>query len=260
MNHAPKIFFCGDNHGHFDHIIEAVQKHAPDAIILLGDIQAQRPLEVELAPILGKTVIRFIHGNHDTDSAWDYSHLFESQLAYCNLHGRVENIAGVRVAGLGGIFRGKIWSPPAEPIFKSYDDWHRAIKRSRPSRLQDSFSIIAASQERQHRSTIFPDVFDRLGAEKADVLVTHEAPSCHPHGFYAIDELARALGVTATFHGHHHDRLNYCDQWPQLGFEAHGVGFCGITDLYGAIIRAGDFDEERAKRNASRQIGPIRGP
>ena len=27
------IFFCGDNHGHFDHIIEAVLKHRPDAIV-----------------------------------------------------------------------------------------------------------------------------------------------------------------------------------------------------------------------------------
>lgn len=62
------ILFCGDPHGQFDHIIEAVQEHRPAAVILLGDVQAQRPLEVELASILDKTENWFIHGNHDTDT------------------------------------------------------------------------------------------------------------------------------------------------------------------------------------------------
>jgi Calcineurin-like phosphoesterase len=63
-----QIFFCGDVHGHFDHVIEAVRQHGPAAIVLLGDVQAQKPLEQELAPILEKTAVWFIHGNHDTDS------------------------------------------------------------------------------------------------------------------------------------------------------------------------------------------------
>jgi hypothetical protein len=57
------ILFCGDPHGHFCHIIEAVQEHQPAAVILLGDLQAQRPLEDELALILDKTEVWFIHGN-----------------------------------------------------------------------------------------------------------------------------------------------------------------------------------------------------
>lgn len=48
---TPKLFFCGDPHGRFDHIIEAVESHQPDAIILLGDIQPKRPLDQELASI-----------------------------------------------------------------------------------------------------------------------------------------------------------------------------------------------------------------
>jgi metallophosphoesterase superfamily enzyme len=61
------MLFCGDPHGQFAHIIEAVQEHCPAAVILLGDMQAQRPLEVELTSILDKTEIWFIHGNHDAE-------------------------------------------------------------------------------------------------------------------------------------------------------------------------------------------------
>jgi len=102
------ILFFGVNHGHFGHIIAAVKREKPDAIVLLGDIEASQPLDVEFAPILGKTVIRFIHGNHDTDSDFDFRHLFESKLAGASLDGRVAEVAGVRIAGLGGVFRGKI--------------------------------------------------------------------------------------------------------------------------------------------------------
>lgn len=73
-------------------------------------------------------------------------------------------------------------------------------------------------------------------------------PPVHPHGFTAIDDLANAMGVTATFHGHRHDSLDYRTEWERLGFKAFGVGFCGITDLDGRLVRAGDFDEARAGR------------
>lgn len=242
---TPKILFCGDNHGHFRHIIGAVERAKPDAVLLLGDIEAQRPLEVELAQILGKTSIRFIHGNHDTDSDSNVRNLFGSKLAHCNLDGRVENICGVRIAGLGGVFRGKVWTPPTEPRHRSFADWRAAMRRSRAPIGPTSVDSILATQVRTQQSTIFPDVYDRLSRLRADVLVTHEAPSCHRYGFEAIDDLARALGVQASFHGHHHDALNYQDQWEKLGFMAYGVGFCGITDLDGAIVRPGDFDEYR---------------
>ena len=95
---------------------------------------------------------------------------------------------------------------------------------------------------RRHRSTIFPAEYQALSKQRADVLVTHEAPSCHPHGFAALDELGKHLGVRQAFHGHHHDRLDYQAEWSRLGFEAHGVGLRGITALDGRVIRAGDLD------------------
>jgi hypothetical protein len=55
-----------------------------------------------------------------------------------------------------------------------------------------------------HRDTIFPEDFDRLAAIGCDILVTHEAPSSHPHGFAAIDALAAACGARLIVHGHHH--------------------------------------------------------
>jgi predicted phosphodiesterase len=123
------ILFCGDPHGHFDLIIEAVEEHRPEAVILLGDMQAQRPLEIELASILDKTELWFIHGNHDTDSDADHDHLFDSALAGRNLHGRVVEIAGLRIAGLGGVFRGKVWTPPTPAIFDSPKQYLELIRK-----------------------------------------------------------------------------------------------------------------------------------
>ena len=230
------IFFCGDTHGNFDHVIEAVQVHKPAGLIFLGDLQAQQPLHDELRLILDKTDIWWIPGNHDTDSDADYDHLFGSSLAPRNLHGQVVEVAGVRIAGLGGVFRGRVWSPPRDPVFASPDDLERSVGTS--NRWRNGLT-------RKHRSTIFPVDYARLMGQRADVLVSHEAPSVHQHGWDAVDALASSLRVRKSFHGHHHDRQDYSRHWDALGFEAHGVGFCGITALDGTVIRAGDFDDCR---------------
>ena len=77
---------------------------------------------------------------------------------------------------------------------------------------------------------------------EADVLVTHEAPSCHRHGFSALDYLGQAMGIKALFHGHHHQHMNYSAFDEALGFNAYGVGFRGITDLYGGLLLPGQYD------------------
>jgi hypothetical protein len=104
---------------------------------------------------------------------------------------------------------------------------------------------VASGKLLTHRSSIFFDDWMSLFAQRADILVTHEAPSCHPNGFLAIDELAQALRVKASFHGHHHDRLNYEAHWENMGFQAHGVGFCGVTDQFGGLVRPGELDSRR---------------
>jgi hypothetical protein len=84
-----------------------------------------------------------------------------------------------------------------------------------------------------------------LQAQRADILVTHVAPSSHQHGFAAIDQLANSLGVLTSFHGHHHDRRDHSAERLRLGFDAFGVGFRGITDQDWRVILAGEFDEAR---------------
>lgn len=217
----PKLMFFGDPHGDLEFVIASVELCRPEAIVLLGDIQARQPLHVELGPILDLTEIYWIPGNHDTHANEDYDHLWESELADRNLHGRVVEIAGYKVAGLGGIFRTKIWDPRRpieEAAFPSSDAMRRTMKRE--ERWRDGIS-------RKHRSSIFPEDFRQLlRSGPADILVTHEAPSAHPHGWQAIDELAEALGVQLVVHGHHHQNIDYVAEGLMSGaapFRAFGV-------------------------------------
>jgi predicted phosphodiesterase len=229
------IWFCGDNHSRFRHIIGAVKQHRPAAIVLLGDVQATRPLHVELAEILSLTEIYWIAGNHDSDSEADYDNLFGSTLRDRNLHGRVVNIAGVKIAGLGGIFRERVWMPPGEPTHASAKDFLRVAGKG--NRWRGGLPL-------RHRTTIFADDYHRLARMTADVLAIHEAPGLHPHGNEAFDLLAITMSVTTLFHGHTHDSLNY----PVGAVRMCGVGLCGITSLNGTKIIAGEQDGARAHR------------
>lgn len=217
----PKLMFFGDPHGDLDPVIAAVERFRPEAIILLGDIQARQPLHIELQPILALTEVWFIHGNHDTDSDTDYYNLWGSELADRNLHGRIVEIAGYKVAGLGGIFRSKIWDPRRpieEAAFASADALRRSMRHEERWR---------GGIARRHRSTIFPDDYQQLlRSPPADILVTHEAPAAHPHGCQAIDELAETLGVQLVVHGHHHQSIDYLAEGMQSAaapFRAFGV-------------------------------------
>lgn len=234
------ILFLGDTHGNFRHLAQVVEANRPEAIVFLGDVGAARPLEIELAPILGQCEILFIHGNHDNDTEAVYLNLVESRLSAGNLHGRVITLkSGLRIAGLGGVFRGKVWMPPAPPLFESMAAYARQTPRQ--DRWRGGVPL-------KHHTTIFYEDYLKLACEKADILVTHEACSAHPNGFEAIDELARALCVQKAFHGHHHDTLDYTGAWPRLGFEAYGVGLCGMVDEAGKKLRPGDLDYQRQFR------------
>ncbi len=200
IHSRPKLMLFGDPHGDFRFVIRSVQQHAPEAVILLGDIQARRPLQVELAEILDLTSVWFIHGNHDTDSELDHDNLLLSSLADRNLHGRVVDVAGLRVAGVGGVFRESIWAPPLAPAYRSVAE---RLRVSRPSeRWRGGLPL-------RHRSTIFMEVVERLSRLRADVLVSHEALGGHPHGWPVLDTLASSLGVQVAVHGHLHRDIDY---------------------------------------------------
>lgn len=235
------LLFFGDLHGNFSHLERAVAEHRPAAIILLGDIEAPQPLEQVLAQVLKQTEVWFIPGNHDSDHPEFWTNLTESGLASHNLHGKVVEIDGVRVAGLGGVFREEIWCPDpvtVSPNFERYADYQQ---HANSISSYEKLDIGMANRLMKHRSSIFAAEYDALVAEEADVLVTHEASSCHRYGFKAIDELARAMRIKTSFHGHHHDSLDYCPHWQALGFNAYGIGLRGIANLHGVPLRAGEL-------------------
>lgn len=192
------ILVCGDPHGEFEHIIQRVQQAKPAAVIVLGDLCLSQPFEQTFASILGLTDIWFIHGNHDTDEVRYHDHLFASSER--NLHGRVVEIDGHRVAGLGGIFRSQVWYPPEPPKYSTRQDFQTHCGKG---------NLWRGGLPRKHRSSIFPEDIQALQELKADILVTHEAPGEHPYGFQTIDELAQSLEATTIIHGHHHDPFSY---------------------------------------------------
>lgn len=256
------IWFAGDIHGRFSHVLAALERtpmpERPAAIIFLGDLEPQRPLRLEYQPFLDAAAEPWhIHGNHDTDRAAVWANLVDAHER--NLDGRVVTIAGVRIAGLGGIFRGEVWFPrdgTEPPLFQSYADYERDLRRqtgvrrrvskmdaiqaeSVPGRVSELSNATMDGRLRRHSSTIFPDTVAMLARQRADVLVSHEAPAAHPHGFRAIDDLARAMGVSAVFHGHHHRERTYPDG--SEGYRAHSVGLRGIRDLDGRAIHSDEL-------------------
>jgi len=242
------IYFAGDVHGQMHHLLPALQAQntkEPKALILLGDIETSVPLEQAIKPLLDSGIdVWFIAGNHDTDQRHYWENLTDSQ--HRNLDGRVVDIQGVRVAGLGGVFRGEIWYPKngnTEPNIYSFDDYIKHLKQKTPPRNHDKVKF--SGRVLKHKSSIFPDTYKKLSKQRADILVTHEAPSCHPNGFVSIDLLAQSMGVKLSFHGHQHDNLDYSNQYETLGFKAFGVGLRGISDINGNCILAGELDEQR---------------
>lgn len=245
MSNSPKILFCGDPHQHFDHIITAIETHHPAAVILLGDMEFQADLREIFAHFTDLCQIRLIPGNHDTDNLDEFLRVFGPGLSEFNLDGRVEKIAGIRIAGLGGVFRSSIWDGVSEPLYRSFADLE-AHEKTKPHWKQKRYQPGGAEARnwanfgelRKHRSSIFPDTIEKMSRLQADVLICHEAPGGHKNGFAAIDGLAAAMGVKTIIHGHHHQDYSTL----QGGIAVRGVGFCGIIDQDGKIIRQGDFE------------------
>ena len=231
-----RIWFLGYVHNEFEHVtqalLDAVEK--PRWLVFLGDIDAtQKPFRVILEDMtrnLPEVRVAFIYGNHDADNyeAWELLHDCGPALP---LHGQVLDLDGVGVAGLGGNFIGRVWTPPGEIKF--------ANKNAAMNRGDYQFRSGQRPKSTFH-GAIYPDDLAIMAGQQADILVTHEAPSCHPHGFAALDELARSMSVVRTFHGHHHDDLSdeYAKVREELGFDALSVDFKAIKNGLGEIILA----------------------
>jgi predicted phosphodiesterase len=223
FENSEKIIFAGDPHGEFRPLISAVKKHRPVAVILLGDMDLLEPLEVCLAEVADLAEIYWIPGNHDYDRQEYYDNLFNSDLSKNNLDGKVVEIAGLKIAGLGGVFKGKVWHPDIGVKWSRREDLLHFL----PS------NVSKGGIRRHHECAIWPEDYERLAGLKADILVSHEAPSCHRYGFEELDLLAEMMGVKRIFHGHHH---TYYMAHLESGVRVCGAPIQRVVDLNGSLV------------------------
>lgn len=229
------VLFYGDPHGRYQNLFNAVERYSPDAVVVLGDFMLDKPLEQLVGQILDKTDFWYIHGNHDTDRDIFYHSLFKSELAHRNLHGRVESIGGLRIAGLGGVFRGKVWHPnlsDGQPRWRTRQEFMRAQPRVTQRMAAAQYDGLLL----QHHSTIWWEDYERLWDERADILVTHEAPSSHHYGFTEIDDLAFAINARRVFHGHHHVNYSAVIKRNLETILVEGVGLACCKDEMGTLL------------------------
>lgn len=194
------ILFYGDPHGTWRPLVDAVLEHKPAAVVLVGDMGLNEPLQFKLHAIWNLVPEwKWIIGNHDVDSYEEY----DSLVAYPegNLGGRWAKLDGRIIAGLGGVYRASVWYPrftggAEPPIYNTRQDL---------AKVTPKFDRMEGDLPLAYRATIFPEDHAALKKVRADILVCHQAPSSHHHGFEGIDDLARDMRVGLVIHGHHHE-------------------------------------------------------
>jgi predicted phosphodiesterase len=210
---GPPLVFAGDPHRNFTPILRACSALPPGVLVLLGDCDLPAPLAQVMAPALrAGWDVRWILGNHDTGTEAAFDHLTSAE---GDIGLRVVEVCGIRLGGLPGVFRPRVWVPRPEDGPASFLTRAAFAAALRPGESWRGGLPL------WHRDTIFPEDFEHLRRERLDVLVTHEAPSSHPHGFAAIDDLAAAVGARLIVHGHHHQ--SYSAVLPN-GVRVKGLG------------------------------------
>ena len=191
------ILFYGDPHGRWQPLLDEYARRPALAVVLLGDCELDRPLGDILKSIAADGCpIHWIYGNHDNGSEAQWANLTQAE---GGLHGTVVNLGGIAVAGLGGTYAGRVWYPKVgneAAAFTTRREWLPAIPRN--ERCGTLLPL-------RRRHVILPEDHAALARLRADVLVCHEAPISHTHGFGALDDLAKAMRVRLVMHGHHHE-------------------------------------------------------
>jgi predicted phosphodiesterase len=201
---SSTIVIAGDPHGNFPPILRACSAKEPGTLILLGDCELRAPLRHVLGSLftLGWRV-HWILGNKDAETDTVFDNL-ATDFPEGDIGGKVIEVGGLRIAGLGGVFKPRIWHPRADvpggkiepPSFNTRREFLDSLKPREHWR---------GGLPLWHRDSIFPEDFARLAQHRFDVLVAHEAPSCHRHGFAVIDRLAEVAAARLIVHGHHHE-------------------------------------------------------
>jgi predicted phosphodiesterase len=236
------IIFIGDVHKDWA-VVErgiAAQPRPPEAVVLLGDLQCESPLDEHVAPLLDQGIaVHWIFGNHDNDGGPGmWANMADPErnprTTEGALHARVQTIAGLRIAGLGGTFRHRIWGPPDQPRLRARAHLMDDLATLGPQWRQEQLDALHHSLS---TSAIWHEDVAALAGQQADILVTHEAPHSHPDGAEPLEALARAMGAKLIVHGHHH--VNY-RAVAEDGLRAMGVGAAWGVDLHGTPLWEGD--------------------
>ena len=228
------LLIAGDPHGTFTPLNQAAYERNPEHMIVLGDFGLATSFEAALHAAVTTTNVSWIHGNHDVDQEAEYDALFEGSYAANSLHGRVSTLSGIRVAGLGGHFQGSVWHPDTGVKWATREMFVKHMGKG--NRWRGGLPL-------KKRAAIWWEDYQSLWDQRADVLVSHEAPACHPHGHAAIDELAEAMGAKLIIHGHVH--CSYTFDYADRDLRVIGVGIAGVSDASGAVIVPGEQDEHR---------------
>lgn len=232
------VLFYGDPHSKWEPLLAGVKQHKPHSVIILGDLIDGKfdPHGITVArsalmQLLDQGIdVRMISGNHDVDSDDIYDFVF-GEFGHLLFDGSVIELgpSRLRVAGLGGVFRGKVWDPKRSggPAFWSPTDWLQANPKT---------SWFRGGLARKHRVSVFPSHVDELRQNSAHILVTHEAPGTHQFGFGVIDDLAKDLGVKLLVYGHHHRAVE--SVLPDTNIAVRGTGMAEVwKPLSGEIWR-----------------------
>lgn len=226
------LLFAGDPHGSFEHLYTLLAQNERVSLIILGDLQLTSPQELE--PLAKLCDLWFIHGNHDSKTVAAFRAIWGSHWQQRNLHAKVVEIEGIKIAGLGGVFRGQIWLPPNRPLF--FDPIHYC-------QYCPAEKIWNGGLPLRHRTSIFPSDIEQLQNQQADILVSHEAPKPHPQGFSVINQLAEKMGVKTVFHGHHHDNFDYSHhRYSPKNYQIFNIGFRSVSDIAGNYLLIGVDD------------------
>jgi len=222
------ILIYGDPHGEWRPLLDACAAEAPAAVIILGDCDLAAPLHEQIAPVFEAGIdVRWIPGNHDARTSAAYDRLWGDH-PDGNLHATAADIGGVAVAGLGGVFKQRVWYPRAEEAEPHFTDRGAYLRQVKPAERWRAGLPLSA------RDAIFPEDVAALSRIRADVLVTHEAPSCHKYGFAGIDAAVAACRARLVVHGHHH--ANYDGVLPG-GVRVKGLGKAEVFRVNGVIAR-----------------------
>jgi predicted phosphodiesterase len=193
------VILYGDPHGEWRPLLRACQEDPPEGVVIVGDCDLAVPLREQLAPLFSAGIkVRWIPGNHDKDSEQWHDRLFLDH-PEGNLQGKWCQLGGRIVAGLGGVFKEKLWYPRFE------DSGPRHASRAEFMRWLPKTDRWRGGLPMKIRDAVFPEDALALQGLRVDVLVTHEAPSCHRHGFVGIDNAAHACRAQLIVHGHHHE-------------------------------------------------------